>query len=293
MRFCSLASSSKAGSAYLVEGGDGTRLLVDCGLGIRKLEARLWQTGVGPASLAGVLATHGHADHVAALRLRHPFTAKHRVPLYATGHLIHTLTYEDPQAPYSPRHCRHLGETHAVRAGRPFKVGGLEVTAFRKPHDAPDPLGFLITDGEAQIAVLTDLGTVYGETVRLLRGSTFLVFESNHDVEMELRSGRPGHLIRRVLGNQGHLSNEQAGKALAGIVGPETKMILLAHLSDECNTPELAYGTVVRHLDQAGYGGGLGVAPLFGRSCAFTEEHAPRLPIEATAGLAGDIFLAR
>jgi len=274
MRFCSLASSSKAGSAYLVEGGDGTRLLVDCGLGIRKLEARLWQTGVGPAGLAGVLVTHGHADHVAALRLRHPFTAKHRVPLYAAGHLIHTLT-------------------HPVRAGRPFRVGGLEVTAFRKPHDAPDPLGFLITDGEAQIAVLTDLGTVYGETVRLLRGSTFLVFESNHDVEMELRSGRPGHLIRRVLGDQGHLSNEQAGKALAGIVGPETKMVLLAHLSDECNTPELAYGTAARHLDQAGYGGGLGVAPLFVRSCAFTEEHAPRLPIEATAGLAGDIFVAR
>lgn len=280
MRFCSLASSSKAGSAYLIEGGDGTRVLVDCGLGIRRLEARLWEAGVSPGSLAAVLVTHDHADHVAALRLRHPFTAKHRVPLYGSIALIETLSYD-----WSVGRERRLGETVVVRAGRTVRIKGLEVTPFRKSHDAPEPLGFLLTDGVSRLAVATDLGTVGREIITLLRGSTHLIFESNHDVDMEVNSGRPVHIIRRVLGNRGHLSNEQAGEALARIVERETKMVLLAHLSDECNTPELAYSTVARYLDEAGYTGGLGVAPMFGRSCLFSEEHSPRLQTEALDGL--------
>ncbi len=280
MRFCSLASSSKAGSAYLIEGGDGTRVLVDCGLGIRKLEARLWEAGANPDSLAGVLVTHDHADHVGALRLRHPFTAKHLVPLFGSRTLIESLGYD-----WGTGRSRALGETQAVRAGRTFRVGGLEVTAFRKSHDAPEPLGFLLTDGVEQVAVATDLGVVGRDLVSLLRGSTYLIFESNHDVEMEINSGRPVHLIRRVLGDHGHLSNEQAGEALARIVGPETRMVLLAHLSDECNVPELAHATVSRYLEEAGYGRGLGIAPMFGRSCLFGDGHCPRLAGEALEGL--------
>lgn len=276
MRFCSLASSSKAGSAYFIEGGDGTRVLVDCGLGIRKLEAELRAVGVDPATLAGVMVTHDHWDHVAALRLRHPFTAKHRVPLWATEPLVRSLLpTEDGR--------RDLGSVRRIAAGKVFQVGGLEVTAFAKPHDAPDPLGFILDDGECRAAVVTDLGVVTRAIAGLLRDSTYLIFESNHDVEMELNSGRPVHLIRRVLGDHGHLSNDQAAEALAEIAGPRTRMILLAHLSDECNTPELALGAVGRALDDAGYSGGLAVAPMFERSCLFSEEHTPRLPCQAVA----------
>ncbi len=274
MRFHSLASCSKAGSAYLIQGGDGTRVLVDCGLGIRRLEARLREAGAEPGSLDGVLVTHDHGDHVAALRLVNPFTRKYAVPLYASRSLIRTLSL-------GSEHHRRLGETVPVRAGKLFRVGGFDVVPFAKSHDAPEPLGFLLSDAEASLAVVTDLGKVDRETVRLLGGATHLIFESNHDVDLELNSGRPYHLIRRVLGEHGHLSNEQAGMALAAIAGADTRMVLLAHLSDECNTPELAWRTVSGYLDKAGYAGGLSVAPMFGRSCCFHEEHAPRSPAEA------------
>ncbi|MEW6032657.1 MAG: MBL fold metallo-hydrolase [Bacillota bacterium] len=281
MRFFSLASSSRAGSAYLIEGGDGTRVLVDCGTGIRRLESGLRREGVEPGGLAGVLVTHGHSDHVAALRLRNPFTVKHRVPLYASGRVLDSLLAWDGWV----GGCGRLaaGENHAVQPQRPFRVGGLEVRAFLKPHDCEDPLGFLIDDGESRIAVVTDLGCVPAEMVALLRDSTYLIFESNHDVDMELGSDRPVELIRRVLGDRGHLSNEQAAEALARIVGPGTKMVLLAHLSDECNTPELAYGAVAARLEEAGYRDGLGVAPLFSPSRVFSAAHAPRLAGEAVA----------
>jgi len=291
MRFCSLASSSKAGSAYLIEGGDGTRVLVDCGLGIRRLETRLREAGTDPASLAGVLVTHDHSDHVTALRLVNPFTRKFGVPLYGSRTLLESLS--SGARPGGREYRRRLGETVPVRAGQVARVGGLTVLPFRKSHDAPEPLGYLVTDGEAQVAVATDLGVVDREIVDLLRGVAYVIFESNHDVDLEVRSGRPLHLIRRVLSDHGHLSNEQAGEALAAIAGPETKMILLAHLSDECNTPELAYSTVARYLDGAGYSGGLGVAPLFERSRSFADDHTPRAPVEAVAGLAGDLFIAR
>lgn len=278
MRFVSLASCSKAGSAYLVEGGDGTRVLVDCGLGIRRLETRLRESGVEPGSLGGVLVTHDHGDHVAALRLVNPFTRKHKVPLYGSRPLLDQLAYGFD-------HHRRLGPTVPVRAGRVFRVGGLEVTPFAKPHDSPEPLGYLVSDGRASLAVVTDLGKVDRETVALLRGTTYLVFEANHDVDLELNSSRPVSLIRRVLSDHGHLSNDQAGQALAAIAAEGTKMILLAHLSDECNAPELAWGTVSGYLDKVGYAGGLAVAPMFERSCCFHRDHQPRIAAEAVDGL--------
>jgi len=268
VRFCSLASSSRAGSAYLIEGGDGTRVLVDCGPGIRRLEAGLEGLGLAPSSLSGVLLTHGHHDHIRALKLKSPFTVKHGVPLYASAPLLDLVGWWG---------C--AGEV--LRPGRVTRVGGLDVLPFLKPHDADDPLGFLIDDGESRLAVLTDLGWVPPDVLALLRDTTYFIFEANHDVEMETNSGRPFHLIRRVLGSEGHLSNDQAGEALAAAVGPRTRMVLLAHLSDECNTPRLAFETVGSYLDQAGYGGGLCVAPLFARSVVFTGENAPRLSAEA------------
>jgi phosphoribosyl 1,2-cyclic phosphodiesterase len=285
MRFCSLASSSKAGSAYLIQGGEGTKVLVDCGLGVRRLESRLREAGVAPDSLAGVLATHDHSDHVTALRLVNPFTRKFGVPLYGSPALLASLSLGVGSG--GRVYSRRLGETIPLLAGKIVRVGGLTVLPFRKSHDAPEPLGYLITDGEAQVAVATDLGAVDAEMIRLLRGTTYLIFESNHDVDLEIQSGRPLHLIQRVLSDRGHLSNEQAGDALAEIAGRETRMILLAHLSDECNTPELAYATVAGRLQMAGYTGGLGVAPLFERSCSFTHSHTPRLRCEAVAGGGG------
>jgi len=215
-----------------------------------------------------VLLTHGHHDHVRALKLKNPFTVKHRVPLYASEPLLGLLA----------GWCC-TGE--ALRPGRVERVGGLDVLPFLKPHDADDPLGFVLDDGESRLAVLTDLGRVPPEVLALLRDTTYFIFEANHDVDMERASSRPLHLVQRVLGEYGHLSNDQAGEALAAAVGPGTRMVLLAHLSDECNTPRLAYETVNGYLDRAGYGGGLCVAPLFARSVVFTRENAPRLSAEA------------
>ncbi len=269
MRFCSLASSS-GGNAYLVTGRDGTSVLVDCGISLRRLEAGLTACGVSPDELAGVFMTHEHADHVQALRLRHPFPARHGVPVFApTG-------FWDAFGDGAGLDRRIIAAAKSVR------LGGLTVTAFPKPHDAAEPVGYLVEDGREAIGVATDLGTVTHDVLSALRGADHLIFESNHDAVLEARSGRPAYLIRRVLSDHGHLSNQQAGQALALLAGKRTRTILLAHLSEECNLPELALDTVSEYLVGTPFDGLLATAPHRHPSPLYSRDGAE--PARPAAG---------
>lgn len=145
--------------------------------------------------------------------------------------------------------------------GESVHAGALTVAAFKKSHDAIAPLGFRLTapDGTS-VAVVTDLGEVTDEVVRGALGCDYLIFESNHDRDMEQSSGRPWSLIRRVMGRYGHLSNDEAGEALTALITERTKGIMLAHLSLDCNTPARALQTVSSHLRRLRYDGVLTVA---------------------------------
>lgn len=258
IRFCSLASSSTHGNAYLVEAvgeaGDArARILIDCGLPLRRLEAALAGLGVDPRTLDGVFLTHEHHDHIAALRPRLPFPQRHRVPVYATAAGWRAL--HGRIGPLDERLRRVIAPGGAV------PVGPMTVSALPKRHDAADPVGFLVSTARARLGVVTDLGTVDADLLAALRGAEYLVFESNHDVGMQRASERPPELKRRVLSDVGHLSNDQAAAALAHLVTAATRVVLLAHLSEECNRPDLARRAVASRLAGGAFRGTLDVAP--------------------------------
>ena len=253
MQIASLSSSSTSGNSYVVW-DDGCRpILVDCGVPIRRLVSSLNEFGILPEDVAGIFITHEHSDHVRAMCLVTPLAQKYRIPVYAAP------GFWDWYSSYSCRLDKDLMRT--IKAGEVVQVSGASVKAFRKPHDALEPLGFVVECGGEAAGFAMDLGHVTQEVEDCLTGLDHLVFESNHDVDMEKNSGRPWHLIRRVLGRLGHLSNDQAAEALSRIVTSGTRQVILAHLSTECNTPEIAKRVVSQSLKRSGKSPSVHVAP--------------------------------
>lgn len=253
MRFASLSSSSRHGNSYLVEGPCGTRVLVDAGVRIRRLEAYLQALAVDPAALAGLFMTHDHSDHVAALAVASPLAVKYQIPVYATAGFWRSW---DPVARRLPAALRRT-----VRPGEQIRLGGLQITAFAKPHDAAEPVSYLVAGAGRKVAVVTDLGHLPEHLHDLLTDCDGYIFESNHDEDMERRSGRAPYLVARVVGPHGHLSNLQAANALARLVTDRTRSVWLAHLSLDCNAPELALATVGARLSAGGWQGELACCP--------------------------------
>ena len=232
-------ASGSSGNCLYVAGG-GTRLLVDAGLSRRETAARLAAIGVEVGAIDAVLFTHDHDDHCrgAPLLLR-----RHRLPFFANEGTSQGVEHVN----------RGFGADWRIfETGSTFGVGGLRVEAFSVPHDASDTVGFAIGDGRVRLGIATDLGSVTALVRHKLAACHALVLEANHDVEMLRQSGRPWSLIQRILGPRGHLSNEQAADLLAGVIGPELRVLVLAHLSAECNTPALAAHAVRAVLRDAG-----------------------------------------
>ncbi|NPV70179.1 MAG: MBL fold metallo-hydrolase [Firmicutes bacterium] len=231
IRFCSISSSSVYGNCYFVESPGGMRILIDCGVTLRRLERYLAEMGVAPESISAIFVTHDHGDHTAALEIRNPFAARYRIPVYATRGFWQRWVNRD-------RIDSDLKRT--ITPGSGVDLGDCRVKAFLKPHDSIEPVGYTVCcDGRA-LSIVTDLGCVPPEVADAVRDSTHLIFESNHDRAMELSSGRAARLIYRVLSDVGHLSNDQAARALSEVVTHETRVILLSHLSLDCNRPQLA-----------------------------------------------------
>jgi len=223
-------ASGSSGNATLVRAGD-VSMLIDAGIGMRKLTVALARQGLTPKDLSGVVVTHEHSDHVQSA---HALAKRHGVPLVANERTLAAFFRRKTQTP-------HL----VLPVGDRWRVGGLEVETFPIPHDAADPVGVSVVDLDTgqKMSHLTDLGHITEAVRAAIRGAHLLVLEANHDVH-RLRGGDyPGYMKARILGDHGHLSNEAAAALLCEHAlrhGPHT--VWLAHLSKENNTPNLALG---------------------------------------------------
>jgi len=225
VRFCTLASGSKA-NAVLVETGQ-TRLLIDCGLGPRILAKRLLEAGVAPGSVDAVVLTHEHIDHMKGLAQA---VAKWHWPVIATGGTLAGVGDVPP-------------ERHAPLAyGAARMLGDCTIELVAVPHDAAAPAAVVITSTRtgARIGIATDLGHVPDALAVAFERLDFLVLESNH-CEVMLRNGPyPPFLQARIASDQGHLSNRQTGALLQRVAHRGLRHVVLAHLSQQNNTPAVA-----------------------------------------------------
>jgi len=238
MEVCVLASGSKGNSIYV--SGGGTSLLVDAGLSSRETVARLNKAGIAPESIAAVVFTHDHIDHYRGIGV---FSRKFPVRLFAN----------EGTAAGIERDLRMLDLAWEIfETSSAFEIGGLKVEAFSVTHDASDPVGFVFDDGSARLCVVTDLGQATPLVRVKLAQCHAAVLESNHDTDMLMQSARAWPLKTRIAGRSGHLSNDDAAELMKSALSEHLHTLFLAHLSEECNTPALAFNTMRQALREAG-----------------------------------------
>lgn len=254
-------ASSSSGNAALLSAGE-THLLIDIGVSCRRVCQALAGRGLKPADLSAVLVTHEHADHISGLAT---YIKKYRTPVVCTPGTARQLAYR--VAGIEPL-------LRPVPLGEAVSFPQAEVTLLPTSHDCRESAAFHIATPAGSVGYLTDTGYILEETGRRLLGVELLVLESNHDEDM-LRSGPyPYALKQRVLGPQGHLSNAAAALYALSCAQAGARTILLAHLSRENNTPDLALRTVGASLLRAGWRGRLAAAPWNGPSELYALEAA-------------------
>ena len=233
LRIISLASGSK-GNAYVVQ-SNGTTVMVDAGLSGRELSRRLQLVGVMPESLAAVFLTHEHADHMRGAAV---FARRHQVPIFATEGTLGTPCGRNRAVAEGTDRCE------AMAPGQAATFGTLAVRSFSITHDATDPVGYVFEADGFRFTLAADLGVVTPAIVAELADADALLLESNHCPELLQRGPYPAWLKRRVAGDHGHLSNQQAAEAMRAAYRPTLRYLLLGHLSENNNTPRTAFDTM-------------------------------------------------
>jgi len=239
MRLVSIASGSSGNCIYV--GSESTHLLVDAGISNKRIEQGLSEIGLKGSEINGIVITHEHSDHTKGLGV---LARKYGVPIYGTPETLEEISKMKYLGEYPPELFR------SFQPDVDFSVGDLEVKPFRIDHDAANPVAYRIQHGKKSVAVATDMGHYDQYIIDHLQGLDALLVESNHDVKMLETGPYPYYLKRRILGDHGHLSNENAGRLLGYILHDRLKYILLGHLSKENNYEELAYETVKLEITQ-------------------------------------------
>jgi len=238
LRLDFLGSGSR-GNACLIR-YDDTCILLDCGFGPRELARRLRLADVSLQSISALCVTHEHRDHVAGLTL---FKRSEGMPVYLT----------EPTRKVVRFGSRHTCEPVAVRGGRPFSIGPVEVLPFSTDHDARDPVCYKFTfpDG-SRLGMATDLGHETPEVKEALNGCDFLGIEANHDLRLLENGPYPWHLKQRIRSRRGHLSNASAAGLLCDVAGDGLHRVFALHLSETNNRPALARQAFVSGLSRLG-----------------------------------------
>ena len=235
--FATLGSGSSGNSIFIRNGSDG--LLIDAGFSLKETFSRLRSIGESPECIKAILITHEHVDHTKGARV---LADELDIAVYATT----------PTARYLEQK-KLIGRRRAVfDAGSPFKLLDFTVQPFSLPHDAVDPVGFVISVGEARIGIAMDLGVVDRLGRCRMRGCDALMLESNYDPVLLRNSKRPPRLIHRILGRNGHLSNEAALEALGDLLTERTRHLFFGHVSEECNNFDTLERNALARLGEMG-----------------------------------------
>ncbi len=238
MQFASLGSGSE-GNGLLVRSTVGNRavhLLVDCGFGLGDAQARLRSAGLEPDALDAILVTHEHGDHIGGV---YKLAATHGIPVYMT----HGTRLAGGKVP-----ARVV--LHELEPDRHFELRGFRVLPVAVPHDAREPVQYVIDDGRTRLGVLTDIGHGTAHIRRAYSGLDALVLECNHDETLLANNPRyPESLKRRIGGDYGHLANSAAAAILAGLDRSRLRVVVAAHLSQKNNTEDLARRALASVLD--------------------------------------------
>ncbi|HAV19961.1 MAG TPA: MBL fold metallo-hydrolase [Firmicutes bacterium] len=214
MRFYIIASGSKGNSTLITDGA--TNLLIDMGLTKKWLLEGLSQTPIGFNDIHFALFTHDHGDHASGQKF---------LPI---------------EKRYATKGSVELLEGHELEHYKSIKLGTFTITPLPTSHDANDGVGFLIFDGRQTLVYMTDTGYISNANMSYMKNADYYIIESNHNVKMLLQTDRTFTLIQRILGDTGHLSNEDSAMYMSELLGDRTKEIILAHLSEEANDPEVA-----------------------------------------------------
>ena len=232
MRFSSLGSGSK-GNATLVESG-ATCIMIDCGFSCIEVEKRIQRLEKSPADIDAILITHEHSDHIGGVAR---LSRKYKIPVWATAGTLAT------------RQAADMPNVNRINSHTAFTIGDLSIQPFPVPHDAREPCQFVFSDGSLQLGILTDIGNITPHVIEILGGVDALVLECNHDVRMLQDGPYPYSLKQRVSGIFGHLSNDQAARLLSSMDTSRLRQLVLAHLSDKNNHPDLVMNTLTSSVN--------------------------------------------
>jgi phosphoribosyl 1,2-cyclic phosphodiesterase len=237
IKFCSLVSGS-AGNSYVFS--DGLQpFLVDAGLSGKQIELRLEEIDIDPRTLSGILITHEHIDHIKGAGI---LSRRYDLPVYANQGTWRAM--EEKIGKVAEKN-RKTFKTNEV-----FPMGGLSIKPYKTSHDAAESVGFTVSAKHEKISIATDIGCMTPAILEEIMGSDLVVLEANHDVEVLKAGSYPYSLKRRILSDEGHLSNDAAGDCICYLVENHVENFILAHLSEENNFPELALSTIQGKLQE-------------------------------------------
>ena len=239
LNFCSLYSGSSGNCLYVES--ENTKLLIDAGVSLKKIESGLETLTVDPSSLDGILVTHEHSDHIQSLG---NLSKKYNLPVFANSETLSAMPKQTDKIKSE--------NINKFKVKEHFSIKDIDIMPFAIPHDAVNPCGFNISNKSDKISIATDIGHMTNEILKELEDSQFILLESNYDAEVLKCSKYPYILKQRIAGPNGHLSNEVASKVINYLLQGNLKTAMLGHLSKESNFPELAYQTVIDELLHSG-----------------------------------------
>ena len=225
MRFVIIQSGSKGNATLVID--KGRVLLIDMGIGIRAFKEALAKENLNVYNISAMLLTHEHCDHTGGIKYLPP------LPIYCTKETFNAENVVEVE-PY-----------------KEFEIEHFKIFPIATSHDVKNPLGFVIKNEEETLVYLTDSGKITIKSLQKIKNADYYIIESNHDVDMLMATNRPMMLKRRILSGKGHLSNEQSATYMTKCIGENTKEIILAHLSEEANCPEVAIETYKKVFEDA------------------------------------------
>ena len=228
MRIVVLSSGSKGNTTFIESGN--TKILIDLGNSCKYVTDKLKEIGVSPNEIDAILITHTHIDHVKGLKV---FTNKYKTNVYISNKMKNDLDYLE--------NYQLIEEI--------INIKDLLINTIKTSHDTEESFGYVIESNNKSLVYITDTGYINEKYYKLLSNKNIYILESNHDIEMLHNGPYPLKLRQRILGDKGHLSNYDCSKYLSNFIGNNTKCIMLAHLSQDNNTPSIAYDTLIERLD--------------------------------------------